>query len=97
MTKENGPMRLRSDSVAWNAVGDDVVVLDLASSTYFSTNATGSLLWKLLESGATRADLVDALLQRFGVDQQMVERDVDAFLRDLKRAQLLASRPDRPV
>jgi Coenzyme PQQ synthesis protein D (PqqD) len=89
MMKENVTMRLRADSVAWNAVGEDVVVLDLTSSTYFSTNATGTVLWKLLASGASRAELVNALVERFGVDQETVERDVDAFLADLERAQLL--------
>jgi hypothetical protein len=89
MTKENEPMRLRSDSVAWNAVGEDVVVLDLASSTYFSTNATGTVLWKLLASGASRSELVNALVARFAVDQETIEQDVDAFLSDLEQAQLL--------
>jgi Coenzyme PQQ synthesis protein D (PqqD) len=89
MIKENSLIRLRSDSVAWNAVGDDVVVLDLASSTYFSTNSTGSRLWKLLASGASRPQLVNALIEGFGVDRETVERDVDAFLADLERAHLL--------
>jgi hypothetical protein len=84
-------MQLRADSVAWNAVGDDVVVLDLASSTYFSTNATGTLLWKLLASGASRDELVDALVERFRLSRETVERDVDAFVADLGRAQLLAT------
>lgn len=84
-------MYLRSDSIAWNAVGDNVVVLDLTSSTYFSTNATGGMLWQLLASGTNRADLVNALVERFVVDQQTAERDVDAFLTELDRAQLLAA------
>jgi Coenzyme PQQ synthesis protein D (PqqD) len=90
MTKVTG-MHLRSDSIAWNAVGDNVVVLDLTSSTYFSTNATGTLLWQLLASGTSRGDLVNALMDRFAVDQGTAEQDVDAFLADLERAQLLAA------
>jgi hypothetical protein len=88
---EEGLMQLRSDSIAWNAVGDNVVVLDLTTSTYFSTNATGTILWQMLECGAGRAEMIDALIERFGVDREPVERDVDAFLDDLERAQLLAS------
>ena len=91
MTKESGVMRLRPDSVAWNAVGGDVVALDLSSSTYFSTNATGTLLWKLLASGASRSELVDALVARFGADQKRVEHDVDAFLADLEQAHLVVT------
>jgi hypothetical protein len=84
-------MHLRSGSIAWNAVGDNVVVLDLTSSTYYSTNGVGMLLWQLLSAGANRGDLVNTLVERFDVDRETVERDVDAFLGDLERAQLLAS------
>ena len=83
-------MHLRTDSIAWNAVGDNVVVLDLTSSTYFSTNATGTLLWQLLAAGTNRTHLVNALLERFAVDQKTAEQDVDVFLANLDRAQLLA-------
>jgi hypothetical protein len=84
-------MHLRSDSIAWNAVGDNVVVLDLTSSTYFSTNATGTVLWQLLASGANRTDLVNALVEQFAIDQQTAEQDLDAFLAVLDRAQLLTT------
>ena len=90
MTKATD-MHLRSDSIVWNAVGDNVVVLDLTSSTYFSTNATGTLLWQLLASGTNRRDLVNALIERFAVGQATAEQDVDTFLADLERAQLLAT------
>lgn len=91
MMKEAVAISLRADSVAWNAVGEEVVVLDMTSSTYFSTNATGTLLWKLLASGASRTQLVNGLVERFGVDRETVEQDVDAFLADLERSQLLAT------
>jgi Coenzyme PQQ synthesis protein D (PqqD) len=89
MTTVNGPIRLRSDSVAWNPVGEVIVALDLTSSAYFSTNATGTLLWKLLASGTSRSELVNTLVVRFGVNQETIEQDVDVFLADLERARLL--------
>ncbi len=82
-------MHLRSESIAWNVVGDNVVVLDLATSADFSTNAAGTLLWQVLESGAGRAELLDALAKRFEVGRDIIPRDVDGFLADLDRAQLL--------
>ncbi len=90
-------MHLRSDSIAWNAVGDNVVVLDVSSSTYFSTNATGTLLWQLLASGTNRADLVNALIERFAVDQLTAEQDVDAFLADLRTRPAPDDRGLRPT
>jgi Coenzyme PQQ synthesis protein D (PqqD) len=82
-------MQLKTDTIAWNEVGESVVVLDLVSSTYFSTNASGTLLWQLLSAGANRQELVNALTERFAIEDETAERDVDAFLAELARASLL--------
>jgi hypothetical protein len=37
-------LRLRRDGVAWSDLGDEVVILDLRSSTYFSVVDTAALL-----------------------------------------------------
>ena len=82
-------MRVRDESVAWNEVDGNVVVLDLESSTYFSTNTTGTVLWHLLVPGASRSELVTALVERFEVDADAAGRDVDAFVAELERVKLL--------
>jgi Coenzyme PQQ synthesis protein D (PqqD) len=82
-------MRLKTDTIAWNEVGENVIVLDLVSSNYFSTNASGTLLFQLLTSGASPDELVTALVERFCIDTGTAERDVDAFLTELAQARLL--------
>jgi hypothetical protein len=82
-------MGLQTSSIAWNEVDDRLVVLDLATSTYFSANASGTLLWKLMASGADRSALISALVERFAIDRRTAEDDVSAFLSELQRAKLL--------
>ena len=85
----NEHLRLRSDAVAWRDVDGEVIALGLESSTYFGTNASGSLLWKRLAEGTTRTELVDELVATFGLEQRHAEADVESFLDDLRGRGLL--------
>lgn len=82
-------LRLREDEVVWQDVDDDLVVLDLRSSTYFKVNGTGALLWDLLREPTTRQDLVAALVSRYGIDEGRAASDVDAFIQSLNQRKLL--------
>ena len=82
-------MQLRPDAVAWREVDGEVIALGLESSTYFGTNSSGSLLWKRLAEGTTRAELVDALVTTFEIEPQRAQTDVDAFVDDVRSRGLL--------
>lgn len=83
-------MKLRASDLTWQEIDDEIVVLDLRASSYLRLNGTGAHLWKELEQGADVAGLVDSLVATFEVDPATARRDIDAFLRQLRRADLLA-------
>lgn len=76
-------MRRRGD-VAWTEVDSHVVGLDLWSSRYFSLNATGSVLWELLAGDRNCDDLVDAIVDRYGVNRQTARDDVEQFVSSMR-------------
>jgi hypothetical protein len=82
-------LRLRADAVRWREIGDEVIAVDLEESTYLSTNRTGTLLWRLLVGGATREELVGALVDGFGIAATAAEADVDLFVEQLGARSLL--------
>lgn len=82
-------LRLRSEGLDWRVVDDEVVILDAERSAYNATNASGTVLWTRLHDGATRSQLIGALSERFALDRQLAEADVDAFLCDLRSRGLL--------
>ena len=82
-------LRLRDGGVEWRTLEDETVVLDLQGSRYFAINATGTMLWPLLAEGATRAQLVEAVTQRWDVTGDAAARDVDAFCGALEAEGLL--------
>jgi Coenzyme PQQ synthesis protein D (PqqD) len=56
-------------------VGDETVLLDLASGTYFGLNAVGARIWELLGEGKSLADACEAILQEFDGSKDMIESD----------------------
>ena len=54
-----------------------------------SLNETGAVLWKTLEKGATKEQLVKALLAEYDVDEATAEKDVSAFIEKLQEAKLV--------
>jgi hypothetical protein len=83
--------RLRSDNLFWRESEGEVVALDAAVSRYVLANPTGAVLWKRLGDGATEAELVDTLCDRYGVSRDVAEVDVARFLDELSSRGLLDS------
>jgi hypothetical protein len=78
--------------VAWRRLGDEIMVLDLNSSTYFSVGGAGTFLFETL--GADDVDepaLVAALVDRFQVDPATARHDVSTFVSRLRDAGLLVA------
>jgi hypothetical protein len=82
-------MQLRQSDLTWQVVGDDVVVLDLAGSVYLKLNGSGRVLWEMLGQPATEAQLVNALVSQYGIDEERATADVGQFLADLRARGLL--------
>jgi len=85
----DGVLRLRAADLHWREVEGEVVALDMADSEYLSINASGTPLWAALREGATRDELVSRLRERHDLDAATAERDVDAFLAQLRERGLL--------
>jgi hypothetical protein len=91
-----GALRLRADNLFWREVQGELVALDADGSRYFATNTSGAVLWKRLREGATEADLVDALCERYKVSREEAEADVAAFVRELSSRGLLEATGTAP-
>jgi hypothetical protein len=73
----------RSPETAWQMIGEEAVVMNLAGARVLGLNPTGALVWSLLEERDERG-LAEAVAERFAVDPESARADVRAFL-DLLR------------
>jgi hypothetical protein len=64
-------------------LGDDAILLDLETETYFGLNAAGSRLWNLLTTAPTIRDAFAAMLEEYDVVPDELERDMSALIADL--------------
>ncbi len=85
---------VRSQSVVAREVAGETLIVpvranigDLAS--IYSFNATGSLIWRLLSSPRTVAELAHAVAREYAVDSLRAERDVAQFVSEMKSVGLV--------
>ena len=64
-------------------IDGEAVILQVATTTYYSLNQTGTALWEMLKEGATRDALAEKIVAAYDVDRATAERDVEALLADL--------------
>lgn len=88
-----GSVRIRADGVSWREINGVLIALDLESSSYFSTNEAGALMWTALVDGATVAALAGLLCATYGIDQPAAMADATAFIALLDEHGLLEDQP----
>lgn len=79
----------RSDQAMGRAVGDEFVILDVATGEYFGLNVVGGLIWACLEADTTIDDLIDTVTEAYDVERSMAEADVRSLIDDLIEAGLV--------
>jgi len=85
---------VRSQSVVARVIGGETLIVpvrakvgDLAS--IYTFNATGSLIWKLLETPKTLAALASVVARQYEVDLARARSDVEKFVEEMKTAGLV--------
>ena len=61
--------------VMTRTVGEEVVVLDLATGTYFGLDPVGARIWELMGEGKTLDEICNTMLQEYEVTREELERD----------------------
>jgi hypothetical protein len=80
------------EQVMARKVGDETVILDLASGMYFGLDAVGTRAWQLMEEGRTLKEVCDAVLDEFDAGREQVERDILALVAELRSRRLIEPR-----
>ena len=83
------PLEL-SPEVLFQEVSGEIVLLDLASESYFGLDEVGARVWTLLSEGRALGEVLDALLEEYEVDRATLESDVGELLNQLLEAGLIS-------
>lgn len=75
-------------------VGDETVILDLASGTYFGLDPVGARIWELLGAGRSLGEVCDQMLEEYEVNREVLERDTLRLARELAEQGLILASQD---
>jgi hypothetical protein len=70
-------------------VGDETVILELESGSYFGLDPVGARMWELIGAGTTLGDLCELMITDYEVDRVQLERDVEALIANLTNHRLI--------
>ncbi len=81
-----------SPRVAWQMVGDEVIVLDVASGRAVGLNPVATFIWRNLEK-LPPEELPPAIAREFDVDETTARADLEAFVDRFVREDYLQVAP----
>jgi hypothetical protein len=78
-----------SPDAAFAAVEDGAVVLHMRTKRYYSLNETGTFVWRRLEDGMARAEIVAHVVDEYDVGIAEAEIAVARLLEELMQESLI--------
>lgn len=68
---------------------DGAIVLDIERGRVLRLNVTASLIFERLQQGQAQSQIVDGIVQQFGMSREIVRADVTEFLKLLEQQGLV--------
>jgi len=75
-----------------NALGDEVVMMDMDSGDYLGINSVGADIWNLLAQPLTLAELINKTMAIYDVDEEQCAGEVNNFLSKMLEHEMLIVR-----
>ncbi len=82
-------IRKRTEAFVETEIDDEKVVMNLENGEFFSLKDTALAIWNLIDGARDHAALAAALAGEFSAPEAELSTDLDAFLEDLRKAQLI--------
>lgn len=68
---------------------DETILLNLPRGRYFGVNGVAREIWQLLQQPITVRAIAKAIVERYDAPAGQIERDVHAFLEELRSNELI--------
>ena len=69
--------------ISTDALGDQIVVLDIDAGIYYNIIESGVSIWKLIMEPRSATEIVDAITEEYDVARTLCEQDVITYLQQL--------------
>lgn len=82
-------VEILDQDVVWRDLEGEVVILNLATATYFGLEGIGNDIWRYLAEHQSTDQLVETLCAEYDVSPDEMRADLDRFLRELSEKGLV--------
>jgi hypothetical protein len=79
----------RSPTATHQTVGEEAILIDLNTNSYYSLNDTGTLFWELLDGQRSIADCAIEIAGQYDVDPRVVVEDLLELAAEIRREGLV--------
>ena len=77
------------ENITWRETADEIVILNLQTSEYYSANSIGSEIWELIEKNNSKDKIINFLEQEYKINQTEAQKDTTDFLKNLLKLKLI--------
>lgn len=71
------------DDVMFRVLGDEAVLLNLATGTYFGLDDVGTRMWQLMSEHGSTDKVIEALMDEYEVDEALLQSDLNKLIKNL--------------
>ena len=80
-----------ADEVIFRVLGEEAVILNLATSRYFGLNSVGTRLWQLIAAHGSEEKVIEAFLAEYEVGERQLRQDLADLIQQLTQKGLVQS------
>jgi len=82
-------MFVRNQSALWTELDGQFMLMNVEDGSYYEVAGVGGLIWHMLDTPRSEAEIVDTILASHTVDREQCVLDVRAFLGKLTAANVV--------
>ncbi len=86
-------MKIKENYILREVAGSNIVVpigdAQMSFNGIMTLNDVGTFIWKILEKGAEREEIIDRVLETYDVARPKAEQDIDKYLNKLRDKNLI--------
>ena len=75
--------------VVFRVLGDEAVILNLASGVYFGLDTVGTRMWQLISEHGSTDKVIAAMLDEYAAEEGQLRSDLDKLIEQLSEKGLV--------
>lgn len=83
--------------IASETINQETVIINFTSGLYYHTDSVGSIIWQLLENGASLDSIVEHLSEIFTGDSNEISKEISTFITKLEQESLIVPLKEIPM